>query len=165
MGVSGCGKTTVGTCLATRLGLHFVEGDSLHPAANFEKMAAGIPLQDEDRWPWLDTIAATIAVAATQNRGLVVSCSALKKIYRDRLRAAADGKLMFVFLHGSKELLAERMDARIGHFMPPSLLESQIATLEEPHDEDNVIAIEIAAPIENIVSAVMRELRIGQESL
>jgi gluconokinase len=158
MGVSGCGKTSVGESLAARLGLAFVEGDSLHPKTNVEKMAAGIPLQDEDRWPWLDRIGAALAEAAGKGEGLIVSCSALKKTYRDRLRAAAGGRLAFVFLYGSRELLEERMKARKGHFMPPSLLESQLATLEDPRGEEGVVAVDIAVTVEAIVTAAVNGL-------
>jgi gluconokinase len=158
MGVSGCGKTSVGEGLAARLGLPFIEGDVLHPNANVEKMAAGIPLQDEDRWPWLDRIGAALAEGAGKGEGLIVSCSALRQTYRDRLRAAAGGRLAFVFLYGSRELLEARMKARKGHFMPPSLLESQLATLEDPRGEEGVVAVDIATTLEEIVTAAASAL-------
>lgn len=151
MGVSGCGKSTVGAGLAERLGYRFVEGDSLHPEANVAKMATGTPLTDEDRGPWLDIIGGVLAEGMRQGSGIVVSCSALKKIYRDRLRAACDGALAFVFLDGSVELLTQRMGERKGHFMPASLLASQLATLEDPRGEPYVAAVDIDAAPEKIV--------------
>ncbi|MCL6705433.1 gluconokinase [Pseudomonas sp. R2.Fl] len=158
MGVSGCGKSSVGALLAERLGLPFVEGDSLHPATNVEKMGKGIPLTDEDRWPWLETIGALMAGALAKGEGIVVSCSALKKVYRDRLRQAAGGELAFVYLSGSYELLKERMGARTGHFMPLSLLDSQLATLEVPTGEPGVVTVDIGQSVEGIVDEAMRGL-------
>lgn len=158
MGVSGCGKSSVGALLAERLGLAFIEGDALHPAANVEKMAKGTPLTDADRWPWLDIIGADMASSLERGEGIVVSCSALKKVYRDRLRAATGGQLRFVYLHGSRELLTERMGARTGHFMPVSLLESQLATLEVPTGEPGVVTVDIDQSVEGIVGDAMRGL-------
>jgi gluconokinase len=158
MGVSGSGKTSVAEALAKALDLHFVEGDGLHPASNVEKMSHGIPLTDEDRMPWLDLIGAEIAAATEGGRGIVVSCSALKKIYRDRLRREAGGPLYFVFLEGSKALLLSRLSARKGHFMPPSLLESQLQTLEVPTGEPGVVTVGIAATVEGIAAAAVEAL-------
>jgi gluconokinase len=138
MGVSGSGKSTVGEKLAEALNLPFLEGDSLHPKSNVDKMASGIPLQDEDRWPWLDKIGERMAVA---EQGLIVSCSSLKKSYRDCLRAAVGGQLAFVFLDGSFEVLHEHMGHRTGHFMPVTMLESQLATLESPVGEPLVFRV------------------------
>ena len=148
MGVSGSGKTTVGAALADALGLRFVDGDALHPAANVAKMAAGIPLGDADRAPWLDAIGAVLAAGP-----VVVACSALKRAYRDRLRAAAPG-LQLVFLDGDRALLASRMAARPGHFMPTSLLDSQLATLERPDHDEHALTADIAPPAEEIVTAL-----------
>ncbi|BCH35187.1 gluconokinase [Mesorhizobium sp. L-8-10] len=148
----------MGKQLAARLGTPFVEGDALHPQENVKKMAAGIPLQDVDRGPWLDRIGAAIAQAAGAGEGLVVSCSALKKAYRDRLRRGAGGRLCFVFLQGTRELLKRRMEARTGHFMPPALLDSQLATLEDPSGEDGVVAVTIAMTVEDIVLAAVAGL-------
>jgi gluconokinase len=145
MGVSGSGKTTVGTALAERLGVPFVDGDDLHPATNVEKMAAGEPLTDADREPWLDAVGAVLAGAP-----VVVACSALRRVYRERLRRAAPG-LRFVHLHGTRALLAERMGHRT-HFMPPSLLDSQLATLEDPAGEEGVIGYDVARPVDEIVA-------------
>lgn len=159
MGVSGCGKTSVAEGLAAALGATFIEGDSLHPAANVEKMSKGVPLSDEDRWPWLDTIARAMAKTLSDGKSAVVSCSALKKVYRDRLRNAAGGSLAFVFLQGSRDLLTARMAARRGHFMPVSLLDSQLAALEDPSGEPGVVTVDIDAPVERIVAAALGGLR------
>lgn len=156
MGVSGCGKTSVGEGLAARFGAPYVEGDALHPQANVAKMAAGTPLTDDDRWPWLRAIAARIA--AEPGPVIVVSCSSLKRAYRDLLRAEAGRPVAFVYLHGSEALLTERMNARVGHFMPPTLLKSQLATLEDPRGEPGVVVVEIDQPISGIVAEAARRL-------
>ncbi|MEZ2129515.1 MULTISPECIES: gluconokinase [unclassified Sinorhizobium] len=153
MGVSGSGKSSVGEGLAARLDLAFVEGDAFHPAANVEKMSKGIPLTDEDRMPWLDRIGEEIRSSLAVGKGVVVSCSALKRIYRDRLRATAKGMLDFVYLEGSKELLVARMGTRKGHFMPPSLLESQLQTLEVPTGEPGVVTVDIDDTVDSIVAS------------
>ncbi len=158
MGVSGCGKSSVGAMLAERLGVAFVEGDVLHPKANVDKMAMGTPLTDDDRWPWLDIIGAEIGASLECGAGIVVSCSALKRVYRERLRSATGGRLRFVYLHGSRALLTERMGARTGHFMPLSLLDSQLATLEVPTGEPGVVTVDIDQSLEGIVEAAMRGL-------
>ena len=155
MGVSGCGKTSVAEGLAASLGAAFIEGDSLHPAVNVDKMSHGIALTDEDRWPWLDTVGRAMADVLAGNGSVVVSCSALKKAYRDRLRSSAGGKLAFVFLKGSRELLMSRMAAREGHFMPVSLLDSQLATLEDPSCEAGVVTVDIDASIDAIVASAL----------
>lgn len=159
MGVSGCGKSSVGEALAALLGLPFIEGDVLHPVSNVEKMAAGIPLTDEDRWPWLTVIGARMADALARGEGIIVSCSALKRIYRDHLRAATGGRLSFVYLEGSRELLGLRMGARTGHFMPLGLLDSQLATLEVPTGEPGVVTVSIDQPVEGIVADALEGLR------
>ncbi|WP_436994821.1 gluconokinase [Streptomyces sp. enrichment culture] len=127
MGVSGSGKTTVGTALAERLGVPYAEADDFHPPENVAKMASGVPLTDEDRAPWLDAIAAWLK--AQEGEGGVVTCSALKRVYRDRLRRAAP-EVFFLHLDGSPELIGERLSGRTGHFMPSALLRSQFETLE-----------------------------------
>lgn len=149
MGVSGSGKSTIGEKIASELGLPFLEGDSLHPQSNVDKMSAGIPLQDDDRWPWLDKIGARLADA---QEGIIVSCSALKKSYRDRLRTAASAPVAFLFLDGSFEVLHEHMGHRTGHFMPVKMLESQIATLESPIGEPLVFRADVADPVKKIVA-------------
>ncbi|WP_425504953.1 gluconokinase [Rhizobium indicum] len=158
MGVSGCGKSSVGEKLAEALHLTFVEGDALHPAANVEKMSKGIPLTDEDRMPWLDRIGEDMKASMEKSEGIIVSCSALKRIYRDRLRAAVGGNLFFVYLEGSKALLMKRMGERKGHFMPASLLESQLATLEPPTGELGVVTVDIDDTIEGIAATALKSL-------
>ena len=143
MGVSGCGKSTVGALLAQELGADFLDGDSLHPVANVEKMAAGIPLDDADRQPWLEEIGLRFARAG--DRSLVIACSALKRTYRDLIRGGAPDA-RFVLLHGTAELLTARMVARPGHFMPPSLLTSQLQTLEPLQADEAGVVLDIAAP-------------------
>ncbi|QSY95070.1 gluconokinase [Rhizobium bangladeshense] len=158
MGVSGCGKSSVGEKLAEALRLDFLEGDALHPASNVEKMSKGIPLTDEDRMPWLDLIGKRMQASLKNGEGIIVSCSALKRIYRDRLRAAAGGNLFFVYLEGSKALLTTRMGERRGHFMPLSLLESQLATLEVPTGEPGVVTVDIDDTVDGIAATALRDL-------
>lgn len=153
MGVSGCGKSTVGAQLAAALGLEFLEGDTLHPACNVARMAAGFALSDADRAGWLQTLAERIGAARLAGQGLVLSCSALKRSYRDILRQGAPD-LHFLYLHGDYELLAARMAARTGHYMPLSLLASQLATLEAPGTEENAQIFDMASRPEVIVAAV-----------
>jgi carbohydrate kinase (thermoresistant glucokinase family) len=152
MGVSGSGKSTVGAALAEALGIPFVDGDALHPAANVAKMAAGIPLGDEDRAPWLDAIGARLA-----RPPIVVACSALKRAYRDRLRDAAPS-LELVFLDGTRDLLAERMLARPGHFMPPALLDSQLATLERPTPDEHALTMHVDEPVPGIIASLAERM-------
>ena len=146
MGVSGSGKTTVGRLLAQRLDAAFIEGDDLHPPENVAKMGSGTPLDDADRWGWLDTIGTRARVAHGTGRPVVVTCSALKRVYRERLFAAMGAPPRFVFLKGGFDLLIERMNARPDHFMPPGLLRSQLATLEEPDDDEDAITMDVALP-------------------
>jgi gluconokinase len=160
MGVSGCGKSTVGEGLAKALQLPFLEGDSLHPPRNVALMAAGTPLTDEDRAGWLDTIAARLA-ALPDDEGLVVSCSALKRAYRDRLRRAAPD-LRFVHLHGTSVLLAQRLQQRQHLYMPPTLLDSQLATLEMPTSDEHVIALNIAEPVPQLLQQALQALQAVQ---
>ncbi|MBX3530697.1 MAG: gluconokinase [Rhizobiaceae bacterium] len=151
MGVAGSGKSAVGEALAARLGAVYVEGDRLHPPANIAKMSSGVPLTDADRWPWLATVGATLAgVTGT----VIVGCSALKRSYRDRIRAEAEGPVTFVHLRGSRELIATRMSARAGHFMPLSLLDSQFAALEPPAPAENAITVDIDRPLSEIVALI-----------
>ena len=151
MGVSGCGKSTVGRLLAQRLQAEFLEGDSLHPAVNVARMAAGVALTDADRADWLQAIAQRLAAAQRARRALVVSCSALKRSYRDGLRRAAPD-LAFVHLHGDAALLTERMRSRAGHYMPASLLASQLATLEAPAANEPARRFDAALPPEQIAA-------------
>ena len=158
MGVSGSGKSTVGAALAERLGVAFRDADEFHPEANVAKMSAGIPLTDDDRWPWLDAIGGALAEAGREGRGIVVGCSALRRIYRDRLRAAAGRPLVFVHLVSGHATLAKRMLTRKGHFMPASLLDSQLATLEPPTPDEGAISVSNEQPVDKVVEAVLRHL-------
>ncbi len=150
MGVCGCGKTTIGWKLAKRLDAAFIEGDELHPAGNKDRMAAGIPLDDADREPWLDAIAAKATELLSDVPCVVVSCSALKRSYRDRLRMA-DDDLKLVHLTGARSLLQSRMNERRGHFMPAGLLDSQLATLQVPEADETAINLDIAGQPDTIV--------------
>jgi len=151
MGVSGCGKSTVGGLLAQQLCAEFLEGDSLHPARNVERMAAGVALTDDDRRDWLLAVANHLQSARAAHQPLVVSCSALKRSYRDLLRNASND-LAFVHLHGDPVLLAQRMNARVGHYMPASLLASQLGTLEAPGNDEHAITFDAALPPEQIAA-------------
>jgi gluconokinase len=155
MGVSGVGKSTVGALLAERLGVPFADADEFHPPANIAKMSAGVPLTDADRWPWLDAIGAWMDQHATT--GGVVTCSALRRVYRDRLLAGRP-KVRLLYLHGPAELVMARQAAREGHFMPASLMVSQYATLEPPGPEEGAVALDVEAPPEAIVTAAMGAL-------
>lgn len=148
MGVSGCGKTTVAALLAGRLGWPFEEGDALHPQANIDKMAAGHPLNDDDRWPWLEKVAHWVEERLDQGQSGVITCSALKRPYREVINRRGSG-VEFVFLAGSQETIAARLASRHGHFMPPELLASQFADLEEPGPDEPGARFDIGpAPVE-----------------
>jgi gluconokinase len=158
MGVSGAGKTLVGTLLAGALGVAFLEGDDLHPADNVRRMAQGIPLTDDDRRGWLAGIAARLADARRTDTGLVVACSALKRAYRDVLRHA-DPDIRFVHLTGDPALIARRLSQRAEHFMPATLLGSQLATLEPPTPEEHAWTFDLADTPESIVDQIVVRLR------
>lgn len=143
MGVSGCGKSTMGAALAHHFDVPFLEGDAFHPADNVAKMSAGTPLDDTDRAGWLQVLAAEIRQARENGTGLVLSCSALKRHYRDLLRQA-DPELRFVHLNGPRGLISERMQARVGHYMPASLLDSQLSILEPLQDDEAGLTLDIA---------------------
>lgn len=161
MGVSGSGKTTIGEALSARLGWRYEDGDSFHPAANIAKMSAGHPLTDTDRWPWLQAIAAEIERCRKAGEHVIIACSALKKAYRDILVHGRDD-IRMVYLKGSQTLIADRLDHRKGHFMPPGLLTSQFATLEPPDDEEHPVTVSIDAPVEVIVDRILQQLKIDQ---
>ncbi|MFV0429972.1 MAG: gluconokinase [Arachnia sp.] len=150
MGVSGCGKSTVARRLGQELGWVFAEGDGFHPAANVAKMSAGVPLTDEDRWPWLDAIVAWTSRQHACGHATVVACSALRRAYRDRLRATP-GHTPVCHLTGSEAVVAQRLAVRVGHFMPPSLLRSQLASLEPLEPDEAGFTLDIAAPIAALV--------------
>jgi gluconokinase len=158
MGVSGCGKSSVGAGLSDRLGIPYRDGDDLHPAANVDKMRAGLALTDADRWPWLDRVAQVLATDAP----VIVGCSALRRAYRDRLRAGAGGPVLFVHLSGSRALIAGRMAARKGHYMPDSLLDSQFAALEAPDNSlgpDSALTLDIDAPLPALIDTIATHLQ------
>jgi gluconokinase len=159
MGVSGSGKTTVGVRLAEALTAEFIDGDDLHTDAARAKMKSGHPLTDEDRWPWLDRIGAELA----QGERTVVACSALRRAYRDRLRAAAGPKLRFVYLEATPEEMRARVAGRIGHYMPASLVDSQFAALEPPLDEPDLITISAHAELDVEIPRLAERLRGGRE--
>ncbi|MFN2601411.1 MAG: gluconokinase [Gemmatimonadaceae bacterium] len=150
MGITGCGKSTVGEMLARKLGVDFIEGDDYHSRENVARMASGIPLTDDDRSDWLCALANRIRVAKDAGAGVVLACSALRRSYRDVLRSAAP-HVQFIFLKGSRSLIAKRIATRQDHFMPPSLIESQLTTLEEPTPDERAWLYEIEWPAEDIV--------------
>ena len=154
MGVCGSGKSGLASLLAARWNVPFIEGDDLHSKNNRARMAAGTPLTDEDREPWLDQIGATIASAQRTNGGAVATCSALKRVYRDRLRTAVGDQLRFVFLDIPRRVLEQRMAERKGHFMPAALLDSQLGTLERPVGEGDVLVVEGSVSMEESVRRV-----------
>lgn len=158
MGVSGTGKTSIAHALRDQLGWSFVEGDDLHPAENIQKMSAGIPLTDEDRAPWLARIATWIKDADDRGEHTIVTCSALKRTYRDVLREAAPG-VLFVHLTGPRETIAERMKHREGHFMPTSLLDSQFAILEPLEADEAGVLVDISGTPEQVATAALAALR------
>jgi len=157
MGVSGCGKSTVAALLAGRLGWPFEEGDALHPQANVDKMRAGRPLTDEDRLPWLERVAAWIDARLDAGEDGIITCSALTRSYRDLLSRHGAG-VVFVYLAGDKETIARRLITRGGHFMPPSLLDSQFEDLEEPGPDEPVIRVDVGPPPREIAQRVIDEL-------
>ena len=157
MGISGSGKTTIATALAERLGWTFAEADEFHPAANIAKMSAGTPLTDDDRWPWLEAMRDWMGGEARAGRSTVVTCSALKRSYRDLLDSA-EGDVRFVHLSGDTELILERMKTRSGHFMPASLLPSQISTLEPLDDGERGLTLENTGTPDEVTTRIVDEL-------
>ena len=155
MGVSGCGKSTLGLELAQRLGFRYVEGDELHPPENVARMAAGVALTDADRQGWLETIASVLRDARAQAQPVVVTCSALKRRYRDLLREG-DPHLRLVYMQGDPALLAQRIGARKDHYMPPSLLGSQLAALEVPAADEEPIVVDVDTPTIEQTRLVLR---------
>jgi gluconokinase len=159
MGVAGSGKSTVASALAQRLGLEMVEGDAMHPAANVEKMRNGIPLTDDDRRPWLDAIGELLAARHKRGRGTVLACSALRRAYRDVLRAAVPiGETFVVQLGVDAPTLRARLAARKDHFMPASLLESQLATLERLGQDEDGIAIDASGSVEDVTDQALQAI-------
>ena len=155
MGVAGSGKTSIGESVAEQIGGTYIDGDDYHPQSNIDKMASGDPLTDEDRWPWLEIISNELA--RMQGIGLV-GCSALKKSYRDFITKNAGEPVQFLYLNGSKDLIAQRMAARTGHFMPTSLLDSQFEALEEPDGSENAISIDISGTEPDVVMLIVEAI-------
>ncbi|MEO5689642.1 MAG: gluconokinase [Burkholderiaceae bacterium] len=160
MGVSGCGKTTVAQLLAERLHWAFEEGDALHPPANVAKMAAGHPLDDADRAPWLAKVADWVDARIDAGECGVITCSSLKRSYRALINRRG-ASVEFVYLHGSRELIASRLATRHGHFMPTTLLDSQFATLEEPAADEPALRVEIGEPPQAIAADIVAALGLG----
>lgn len=163
MGVSGCGKSTLGALLAEALDCPFLEGDAYHSADAVEKMRRGTPLTDEDRWPWLERLGQAIAAmrdaAGARDGGPVAACSALRRCYRDRLRATIGGPVRFVLLENSREALLARVGNRPGHYMPTSLLDSQLATLERPTPDEEAMILTTDRPADTLRDQVLAALR------
>lgn len=159
MGVSSSGKSTVGQSIARRLHVPFLDGDGYHPEANVEKMRNGIPLTDEDRWPWLERLAKALNEAADRKGAAVGACSALRRAYRDFLVEQAGESILFVYLDGSKAVIAERMAKRSHEYMPASLLDSQFATLEVPDPaSENVLVVPVTDSVEKITMTTVKAL-------
>ena len=159
MGVSGCGKSSVGAAVAERLGIGYIDGDDLHPPENIAKMSRGIPLTDADRTPWLVRVGQRLEEIEGP---VVIGCSALKRAYRDIIRDNAGESVCFLHLEGSRETLSERMAKRSGHFMPVSLLESQLATLESPDLDEKAITADIDQPVDQLVETLVAKVREGR---
>ena len=157
-GVSGAGKTTIGKLLAQELGWRFYEADDFHSRANIEKMRSGLPLADEDRWPWLNLLREQITRSLAAKENAVLACSALKRAYRERLRVSDDVK--FVFLRGNYALIERQLRRRRGHFMNPALLQSQFADLEEPEPDEDAITIELGRSPEELVEQIKAKLNL-----
>jgi gluconokinase len=155
-GVAGVGKTTIGRLLAQELGWEFYDADNFHPAANIEKMKAGIPLTDEDRWPWLDRLRQLIERCLAAQENAVVACSALKRAYRDRLRVTEE--VRFVFLRASRPQVAGQLQRRRGHFMPATLLDSQLTDLEEPQADEYALMVDVKGLPRDVTSLIKTKL-------
>jgi len=154
MGVSGSGKSTIADTLGQRLGWIVEDGDEFHPPSNVQKMSAGVPLTDDDRWPWLRAIAAEIERRRAESINIIIACSALKRAYRDVL-VQGHRDIRIVYLRGAKDLIADRLKARKGHFMPPGLLDSQFMTLEEPTADEHPFIVDIDAPVGDIADRIV----------
>ena len=163
MGVSGSGKSTIGAALSQRLGWPFRDADSFHPPANIAKMRSGVPLNDDDRWPWLAAIAQWIDARCAAGTPGIVSCSALKRAYRSRIVGGRES-VRLVYLNGDMGLIAQRLQARRDHFMPPSLLESQFAALEEPGTDEQPLVVSIALSPQRVVDTIIERLRLAPVS-
>lgn len=158
MGVTGSGKSTIGRAVANALNAPFLEGDKFHPSGNIAKMSAGIALQDEDRWPWLDALGTALGAAAREHGLAVAACSALKRSYRDRLRIKAQTPLLLVSLRADPKIIGRRMTMRPGHFMPASLLNSQLETFEVPDATEDALHYDCDEPVDRIVRSVCEQI-------
>lgn len=154
MGVAACGKSTVGAALGEKLAIPFIDGDSLHPVSSIDKMSSGVPLNDTDRLPWLQRVSAELAA----HPDLVIACSALKRVYRDVIREQAGVRVLFVHLVGSRTVLSDRMARRSGHFMPLSLLDDQLATLEPPEPDELALTVSIEGDSDMVIARACRAL-------
>lgn len=154
MGVCGSGKTTVGEALARQLKCRFLEGDSFHPPENVAKMSAGTPLDDDDRWPWLDRLGKEMVKESEHTQPVIAACSALKRSYRDRLRRYTGEDTLFVHLHGKRDLLEQRLLGRADHYMPASLLDSQLAILEPPSGEERTLPLDVEKPLSDLIDKI-----------
>lgn len=159
MGVSGCGKSTIGSALGLELNVPFLDGDHYHTPEAVEQMRSGHPLTDDDRWPWFDRLTKEMKLAADQREKSITACSALKRAYRDYLTKQAGEPIAFIHLSGTKNTIAMRQADRPGHYMPAGLLDSQFATLEAPGKDKNVLSISVDQPIKTIVSAALNTLQ------
>lgn len=157
MGVSGSGKSHIGRLLAERIGWAFADGDDFHPAANVAKMRSGVPLDDADREPWLAALAGLLQAAVTDGRPVVLACSALKRAYRKRL-GLPQARIRLVHLTGPAEVLRKRIEQRAGHFMPAALLDSQLATLEPPYEDERPLVVDVSESAENVVGRLTAAL-------
>jgi gluconokinase len=166
MGVAGSGKSTIAAALSKQLGWACAEADEFHPQSNIDKMSQGIPLQDEDRWPWLQEIQNWMTGKARSGQSTVLTCSALKRTYR-QLLSEAEGRVLFIHLHGEADLLSQRMQGREGHFMPPTLLPSQLATLEPLTDEElaaGSLRLDISRSPQELIADILAALKLPAES-
>jgi len=161
MGVSGSGKSTLGSALARALDCGFLEGDQFHSDAAVARMASGIPLTDEDRWPWLDRLGQAIGAKVTAEGIVVAACSALRRVYRERLRKAIGAPVSFVLMDADRDELMRRMTGRTGHYMPPSLLESQLNTLERPDPDEGILALDSRQPVTSLCEQTLTWLQRG----
>jgi gluconokinase len=159
LGVSGAGKTTVGQLLASGLGWHFLEADDFHPSENIEKMRSGRPLSDEDRWPWLERLREEVQRSPAAGGNTVLACSALKRVYRDRLRV--NERVKFVYLRGNYALVEKQLRSRHGHFMDPGLLQSQFDDLEKPQPDEQVLTIQLGRTQDEIVEEIKEKLHLA----
>ncbi len=164
MGVSGCGKSTVGAALANNLNLPFLDADDYHPASNVDKMSSGVALTDEDRWPWLSALSTAMVEEADKTGGVIATCSALKRSYREYILEQVARPLMFIFLDGDRDTLYARMQQRCDHYMPASLLDSQLGTLEVPQDDEPAATFSVLISIDELVKQISDNLNSMQSS-